>query len=134
MAGAVEYLTPDNDPDHWDIIEGQGSLFHASYSGVTMALVHGGQPDALVICHEPTREHMRGLPDYQLPEIDDVREVALRLSKWVNPDCKVVGVCVNTAAMSEDEAKAYLGKLEADTGLPSVDPFRHGVGPIVDQL
>jgi len=134
MAGAVEYLTPDNDPDHWDIIEGQGSLFHASYSGVTMALVHGGQPDALVICHEPTREHMRGLPDYQLPEIDDVREVALRLSKWVNPDCKVVGVCVNTAAMSEDEAKAYLGKMEADTGLPSVDPFRHGVGPIVDQL
>ena len=51
MAGAVEYLTPDNDADHWDHIEGQGSLFHVSYSGVTMALIHGGQPDAMVLCH-----------------------------------------------------------------------------------
>ena len=134
MAGAVEYLTPDNDPDHWDMIEGQGSLFHASYSGVTMALVHGGQPDALVICHEPTREHMRGLPDYQLPSIQDVQDVAMKLATWVNPDCKVVGICVNTSAMGEDEAKSYLSKLEAETGLPSVDPFRHGVGPIVDNL
>ena len=48
MAGSIEYLTPDNDDDHWDIIEGQGSLFHPSYSGVTMALIHGGQPDALI--------------------------------------------------------------------------------------
>ena len=63
MAGAIEYLTPDNEEDHWDLIEGQGSLFHVSYSGVTMALVHGGQPDALILCHEPTREHMRGLPE-----------------------------------------------------------------------
>ncbi len=134
MAGAVEYLTPDNDADHWDIIEGQGSLLHASYSGVTMALVHGGQPDALVLCHEPTRAHMRGLPTYKVPALNDIRELALKLAQWVNPDCKVVGVCVNTAAMSEDEAKAYLAKVEAETGLPSVDPFRHGVGPIVDAL
>ena len=69
MAGAVEYITPDNDADHWDLIEGQGSLFHASYSGVTMALIHGGQPDVLILCHEPTRTHMRGLPDYQLPAL-----------------------------------------------------------------
>jgi len=69
MAGSVEYLTPDNDADHWDLIEGQGSLFHASYSGVTLALIHGGAPDALILCHEPTREHMRGLPDYQQPSL-----------------------------------------------------------------
>ena len=67
MAGSVEWLTPDNDPDHWDLIEGQGSLFHVSYSGVTMALIHGGQPDALILSHEPTRTHMRGLPGYGLP-------------------------------------------------------------------
>ena len=134
MAGAVEYLAPDNEPDHWDIIEGQGSLLHASYSGVTMALVHGGQPDALVVCHEPTRAHMRGLPDYKVPSITEIRDLALKLAQWVNPDCEVVGVCVNTVAMSEDEAKAYLAKVEAETGLPSVDPFRHGVGPIVDKL
>jgi uncharacterized NAD-dependent epimerase/dehydratase family protein len=63
MAGSIEYLTPNNDQNHWDLIEGQGSLFHVSYSGVTMALIHGGQPDALILCHEPTRKHMRGLPE-----------------------------------------------------------------------
>jgi uncharacterized NAD-dependent epimerase/dehydratase family protein len=70
MAGAVEWLTPDNDDDHWDMIEGQGSLFHVSYSGVTMALIHGGQPDALILSHEPTRPHMRGLPGYALPTLE----------------------------------------------------------------
>ncbi len=68
MAGSIEWLTPDNDADHWDLIEGQGSLFHASYSGVTLALIHGGRPDALILCHEPTRPHMRGLPDYRLAD------------------------------------------------------------------
>ena len=73
MAGAVETLTPNNDEDHWDLIEGQGSLFHPSYSGVTMALIHGGQPDYLVLCHEPTREHMRGLPHYVSPGLAALR-------------------------------------------------------------
>ena len=87
MAGAVEHLTPDNDADHWDMIEGQGSLFHASYSGVTMALIHGGAPDALILCHEPTRTHMRGLPEYSLPSLSELRDLALTLAKVVNPDC-----------------------------------------------
>lgn len=126
MAGAVEWLTPDNDPDHWDVIEGQGSLMHVSYSGVTMALVHGGQPDALIICHEPTREHMRGLPTYSVPSMEAIRDVALTLAKVANPDCVVVGAAVNTQHMGEDEAKAYLAKVEAEMGIPSVDPFRFG--------
>lgn len=134
MAGSVEYLTPDNDADHWDLIEGQGSLFHASYSGVTMALIHGGQPDALILCHEPTREHMRGLPDYQLPAIEDLRDVALRLAQVVNPDCKVVAISVNTQHMEEAEAVSYLSGLETSMGLPAVDPFRQGAGRLVDAL
>ncbi|MEK6204895.1 MAG: DUF1611 domain-containing protein, partial [Amylibacter sp.] len=89
MAGAVEYLTPDSDADHWDLIEGQGSLFHVSYSGVTMALIHGGQPDALVLCHEPTREHMRGLPNYQQPSLAELRDTALVMARVANSDCKV---------------------------------------------
>jgi uncharacterized NAD-dependent epimerase/dehydratase family protein len=134
MAGSVEYLTPDNDDDHWDHIEGQGSLFHVSYSGVTMALIHGGQPDALVLAHEPTREHMRGLPEYQQPSLEALRDLALQLAKVANPACKVIGVSVNTQHMGEDEAKAYLAKIEADMGLPTTDPFRFGASKLVDAL
>jgi len=134
MAGAVEYLTPDNDDDHWDIIEGQGSLFHASYSGVTMALIHGGQPDALILAHEPTRTHMRGLPDYTLPTLEELRDLALTMARIVNPECKVIGVSVNTAKMAEDEARDYLATLEAKLGLPCVDPYRHGAARLVDAL
>lgn len=134
MAGSVEYLTPDNDPEHWDLIEGQGSLFHVSYSGVTMALVHGGQPDALVLCHEPTRPHMRGLPGYTLPTLEALRDVALTLARVGNPACVVVGISVNTQHMSDDEAKAYLAKVEAEMGLPATDPFRYGAAKLVDAL
>ncbi|MGB1208078.1 MAG: N-acetyltransferase DgcN [Paracoccaceae bacterium] len=134
MAGSVEYLTPDNDDDHWDLIEGQGSLFHVSYSGVTMALVHGGQPDALILCHEPTRDHMRGLPGYSLPSLEQLRDTALPLAQVGNPACKVVGVSINTKDMPEDAARAYLAEVEARLGLPTTDPFRFGAGPLVDAL
>lgn len=134
MAGSVEYLTPDNDADHWDLIEGQGSLFHVSYSGVTMALVHGGQPDALILCHEPTREHMRGLPEYTQPSLATLRDTALPLARVGNPACEVVGISVNTQHMSEDDAKAYLAEVEAEMGLPTTDPYRFGSSKLVDAL
>ena len=134
MAGSIELLTPDNEPDHWDLIEGQGSLFHVSYSGVTLALIHGGQPDALVICHEPTRSHMRGLPHYKLPSIEAVRDMSLALARVANPDCCVVGVSINTQAMPEAAAMAYLVEVEARMGLPTTDPFRFGAGKLVDAL
>jgi uncharacterized NAD-dependent epimerase/dehydratase family protein len=134
MAGSVEYLTPDNDDDHWDMIEGQGSLFHVSYSGVTMALIHGGQPDALILCHEPTRTHMRGLPGYQQPSLAVLRDTALPLAQISNPNCQVVGISVNTQHLSADEATSYLAEVEAEMGLPAVDPFRHGAGRLCDAL
>ncbi|WP_425043115.1 N-acetyltransferase DgcN [Primorskyibacter sp. S87] len=134
MAGAVEWLTPDNDEDHWDLIEGQGSLFHVSYSGVTLALVHGGQPDALILCHEPGRAHMRGLPGYQLPSLEALRDLAMETAKIANPDVKVAGISVNTQKLEEAEAIAYLTKLEAEMQLPATDPFRFGPGKLVDAL
>lgn len=134
MAGSIEYLTPDNDADHWDVIEGQGSLMHVSYSGVTLALIHGGQPDALIICHEPTREHMRGLPDYKVPSMEAIRDVALTLARVANPDCVVVGAAINTQHMGEEEAKAYLARVEADMGIPAVDPFRFGAERLAEAL
>lgn len=134
MAGSVEWVSPNNDADHWDLIEGQGSLYHASYSGVTLALIHGGQPDALVLCHEPTRKHMRGLPDYQQPSLEELRDTALILARVVNPNVKVVGVSVNTQHLNDEEATTYLAEVEARMGMPSVDPFRHGAGRLVDAL
>ncbi len=134
MAGSVEHLTPDNDPDHWDIIEGQGSLFHVSYSGVTMALIHGGQPDALILSHEPTRDHMRGLPGYALPSLQALRDMALPLARVANPACEVVGVSINTQHMTDDAAAAYCASVEAKMGLPTVDPFRHGAARLVEAL
>ncbi|SFS95150.1 Uncharacterized conserved protein, NAD-dependent epimerase/dehydratase family [Sulfitobacter marinus] len=134
MAGSIEHLTPDNDDDHWDVIEGQGSLFHVSFSGVTLALIHGGQPDALILCHEPTRETMRGLPDYTLPSLEAVRDTALALAKVANAGCKVVGISINTQHMSEAEAEAYLAEVETRLGLPAVDPFRQGGDRLADAL
>ena len=134
MAGAIEWLTPDNDAGHWDLIEGQGSLFHPSYSGVTLALVHGGQPDAIVLCHEPTRAHMRGLPGYALPTLEALRELSLEMARIVNPEVSMVGVSINTAGLKAADALDYLAAVEARMGLPAVDPFRQGAGRLVDAL
>ena len=134
MAGAVEYLTPDNDADHWDHIEGQGSLFHVSYSGVTMALIHGGQPDAIVLAHEPTRTHMRGLPEYDLPSLEALRDMVLPIARVANPACQIVGISVNTQHLSDAEFEGYLAEVEARMGMPAVDPFRQGAGRLVDAL
>lgn len=134
MAGAIECLTPDNDSDHWDHIEGQGSLFHVSYSGVTMALIHGGQPDAIILAHEPTRTHMRGLPHYGLPTLEELRDVALPVARVANPDVRICGISVNTSALDDDEAVRSCEEIEKRMGLPTVDPFRHGAGRLVDAL
>ncbi|PID60650.1 MAG: EBNA-1 nuclear protein [Gammaproteobacteria bacterium] len=134
MAGSIEALTPPNAAEHWDLVEGQGSLFHPSYAGVTLALIHGASPDALILCHEPTRSHMRGLPGYTLPSLEELRDIALSLAQRVNPDCQVTGISVNTAALDEAAAETLLGELESRFGLPAVDPYRQGAGRLVDAL
>ncbi len=134
IAGAIETLAPAADEAHWDCIEGQGSLFHPSYAGVSLGLLHGAQPDALVLCHEPTRSHLRGLPDYPLPDLEACMDVNLRAARLTSPAVRFVGVAVNTAALAEDEARDWLARCEARLGLPCVDPFRDGVARIVDVL
>ena len=135
ISGAIEWLTPANDPDHWDVIEGLGSLFHASFAGVSLGLLHGAQPDALVLlCHEPTRGHMRGLPDHALPDLKECLEVNLAAARLTNPKVAAVGVAVNTSQMTEGTAGDLLRRIEDDLGLPAVDPFKDGVAPIVARL
>jgi len=134
ISGAVEALAPANDPDHWDIVEGQGSLFHASYAGVTMGLIHGAQPDALVLCHEPTRPHMRGLPEFPLPGLAECMELNLRAAQLTNPDARFVGIAINTNGLDPAVAEQMLKETADEHGLPCVDPVRTGVAAIVDQL
>jgi uncharacterized NAD-dependent epimerase/dehydratase family protein len=134
IAGAIESISPENDHDHWDVIEGQGSLFHPSFAGVTTGLIHGAQPDALVLCHEPIRTHMRGLAEYGLPDIASCMEANLATARLTNPDVQFVGISVNTSQMEEQAALDYMAKLESQFSLPVVDPFRQGVGRIVAKL
>ena len=134
ISGAVEWLSPENDPEHWDLVEGQGSLYHPSFAGVTLGLIHGAQPDAMVLCHEPTRTHMRGLPSFALPSLEQAMDAALRAAHLTNPDARFVGISVNTSKLSPQEADEYLRSTEQAHGLVTVDPVRQGVGRIVDQL
>jgi len=134
ISGAVEALAPENNEDHWDIIEGQGSLFHPSYAGVTAGLIHGSQPDALVLCHEPTRTHMRGLPHYPIPSLDQCMKLSLDVAKLTNSEARFVGIAVNTAALDEGRAEQYLNETSDKFKLPCVDPVRTGVAPIINQF
>jgi uncharacterized NAD-dependent epimerase/dehydratase family protein len=133
ISGAAEWLTPDADPRHWDVVEGQGSLFHPSFAGVTLGLLHGSQPDAFVVCHEPTRRTMRGV-DFALPTIRQVIESTLACGRLTNPEIRCVGIAVNTAALGEEEARRYLDELGEAEGLPASDPVRFGVEAIVRHL
>jgi uncharacterized NAD-dependent epimerase/dehydratase family protein len=134
ISGAVEGISPANDPDHWDIVEGQGSLFHASYAGVSLGLLHGAQADALVLCHDPVRDHMRGLPGYKLPDIKSCMDLNLVHARLVNPEAKFVGICLNTSAMKPEAAATLKAEISKAFGLPCVDPLKDGVGAIVDNL
>lgn len=134
ISGAIEMISPDNENEHWDVIEGQGSLFHASFSGVSLGLLHGAQADALVLCHEPTRQHMRGLPSYQLPSLEACLEANIAAGKLTNPNVQCVGLSINTAALDDAKAAQYLDATAQRMGLPCVDAVRTGVAPLVDML
>ena len=134
-SGAAETVSPCATSDkHWDIIEGQGSLFHPSYAGVTLGLIHGSQPDALVLCHEVGREQVIGVKGYSTPSFAQCFKTYLNAAKLTNPNAKFIGISVNTSSLSEKQAFSYLNEIASGTGLPCVDPVRTGVKAIVDVL
>jgi uncharacterized NAD-dependent epimerase/dehydratase family protein len=134
LAGAAEVLSPDNDPDHWDLIEGQGGIFHPGFLQVTIGLLVGSQPDAFVVCHDPLRKTLVGCPDFGLPSIGDVIERTIAIGRLTSPAIRCVGVALNTSKMAAD-ARAQLKKqYENDLALPCVDPLMDGVARIVDRI
>ena len=125
-AGAAEILSPDAAPDHWDIIEGQGSLFHPSYAAVSLGLLHGSQPDVIVLCHEPGRTHLLGYPDYPTPALADAIDLHLRMGALTNPAIRCAGLSLNTSTLSPAEAIAVMQQASGALGLPVADPLRGG--------
>jgi uncharacterized NAD-dependent epimerase/dehydratase family protein len=125
-AGAAEMLSPDSAADHWDVIEGQGSLFHPAYAGVSLGLLHGSQPDVIVVCHEPGRRHMMGYPGYPMPDISETIDWNLRLGRRTNAAIRCAGICLNTSALDAAAARRLLAVVCAWCGLPVADPIRAG--------
>ncbi len=134
VAGAAEMLSPDNDPDHWDVIEGQGSLYHPAYAAVTLGLLHGSQPDALVLCHDPTRTTIEEYPDYPIPPLDTVIDAYLRAGRLTNRAIRCAGISINSSELAEAEWHAYRAGLERELALPVCDPLRGGVALLADAL
>jgi uncharacterized NAD-dependent epimerase/dehydratase family protein len=133
ISGAVEWIAPAAVPTHWDVVEGQGSLFHPSFAGVSLGLLHGAQPDAFVVCHEPTRSKMRGV-EHALPTISEVIEATIAMGKLTNPGIRPVGIAINTEHLSDADARSVCESAARLHALPASDPVRFGVGPIVDRL
>jgi uncharacterized NAD-dependent epimerase/dehydratase family protein len=127
IAGAAEILSPAAAADHWDVIEGQGSIFHPSYAGVSLGLLHGSQPDVIVLCHEVGREQVLGLPDYHTPDLEEAIELHLVLARRTNPHVRCAGVSLNTAKLTEREARATLAEHTRRLHVPVADPMRPGV-------
>ncbi|HET6588477.1 MAG TPA: N-acetyltransferase DgcN [Oleiagrimonas sp.] len=134
ISGAAENISPARDDDGWDLIEGQGSLFHPSFAGVSLGLLHGSQPDALVFCHEPTRPHMRGLPGRAMPDLKTCLEANLAAARLTNPEVRAVGVALNTSRVAPGKAQAACDAISDQLGLPCQDPVSMGVDAIVDNL
>jgi uncharacterized NAD-dependent epimerase/dehydratase family protein len=125
-AGAAEALSPDAPDDHWDVIEGQGSLFHPAYAGVSLGLLHGSQPDVIVVCHQPGRRELLGHPGFLLPTVEETIALNLRLARRTNPAVRCGGVSLNTSQLSEAETEDALRVTAASVGLPAADPIRGG--------
>ncbi len=134
ISGAAEWISPAREDDGWDLIEGQGSLFHPSFAGVALGLLHGAQPDALVLCHEPGRPHIRGIPGLPLPDLKLCLDRNLEACRLTSPDVIAVGVALNTSRMAPDEAERWCRQVEDMLGLPCQDPVAMGVDRVVERL
>ncbi len=134
IAGAAETLSPDNEPDHWDVIEGQGSLFHPAYAGVTLGLLHGSQPDAFVLCHDPSRTTIEYFPGFPIPELRDAVAQYVQAARVTNRAARCVGVSINSSTLSDDEWTVYAARIEAELGVPVCDPMRGGLARIAHAL
>lgn len=134
ISGAAEWISPPREDGGWDLIEGQGSLFHPSFAGVALGLLHGAQPDAVILCHQPGRDHVRGIAGRPLPDLKLCLEANLEAARLTNPEVKAVGVALNTSLLQGEEAIRICAEVEAMLDLPCQDPIAMGVDRIAERL
>lgn len=134
ISGAAEALSPANSPGHWDVIEGQGSLFHPAYAAVTLGLLHGSQPDALVLCHDVARTTLTSFSHVKVVSLEEAIPAYLSAARLTNPKVRMLGIALNTASLSAQEADAVLQQTAKRLDLPCVDPIRTGVAALVSAL
>jgi uncharacterized NAD-dependent epimerase/dehydratase family protein len=138
MAGATENLVNNeinkNDPEYI-FVEGQGSLLHPAYSGVTLALMHGSNPDYMILCSKPSNNVILGGYDVKIPSFIELIEIYEKAASLIqSKNSKVIGIALNTSEMSENEAKELILKIQEETKLPVTDVIRYGATKLVDQV
>ena len=135
LAGAAEWLVVEGARRGGEMlfVEGQGALVHPAYSGVTMGLLHGSAPHALVLCHRAGAEVVEGYPDHPLPPLAELVELHERASLPLRP-ARVAGIALNTHGLSDEDARAAAAAARAETGLPADDPVRFGGDLLLDAV
>ncbi len=135
LAGAAEWLVVEGARRGGELlwVEGQGSLVHPLYSGVTLGLLHGSAPHALVLCHEIGRTEVSGVPGHTLPGLVELVDLHERIALRARP-AKVACIALNTSRVGEEEARAAIAEAAEETGLQADDPVRFGTGRLVDAV
>ncbi|MDO6720925.1 DUF1611 domain-containing protein [Psychrosphaera sp. 1_MG-2023] len=134
VSGAAECVSPATSDDLWSVIEGQGSLYHPAYAAVSLGLLHGSQPDAIVVCHDATRTTIAGFDDYPVPNIAECISENLRAARLTNPNVVCIGVSINTSGLPKTNRVQYLQDVSAILELPCVDPLIDGCDAITQNL
>jgi len=134
VSGAAEVLSPEASADHWDIIEGQGSLIHPGYAAVTLGLLHGSQPDEIVLCHDPRHKCIQDSPQVKIPPLPEVIELHLVMGRLTNPEIRCSGISLNTRSMTDKERDSALARVRDETSLIVFDPVATGAGELIDYL
>jgi uncharacterized NAD-dependent epimerase/dehydratase family protein len=114
-------------------VEGQGSLAHPAYSGVTLGLIHGSAPHVFVLCHKAGAAEVEGYPGYPLPSLNELIELHQRIALPLRP-ARVAGIALNTAGLDEEAARAAIAQAAEETGLPSDDPVRFGAAKLLEAV
>jgi D-glutamate N-acetyltransferase len=135
LAGAAEQLVVEGYRRGARLlfVEGQGSLTHPAYSGVTLGLVHGAAPHAFVLCHKAGSSEVEGYPGHPLPSLKDLVELHERIS-LTRRRARVAAIAVNTAGLADGDARAAIGAASGETGVPADDPVRFGAGVLLDAV